>query len=326
MRFEGWTPQDWSRFLSIFRAAPQTEPLAEDEPRGGLVIVHDGGRIRKALHTLDGRVDPHTISWPEDLATIAEERRVRFIWTFHSGALDELMERFGARVHRGDDVLNQALIFAAVFRELIAEGAIRSWPRKLEGVPIPTRPVVDRAIDAVVPAGKALVLALYEDRELWTSIVLRRSTETPARFDLIAGPLQLRRETGLVSGEFRRDARHLVAAIEALYAPVAVALHAEVATFRRLITSAQPGDWARAVGLRDVVLSPLPPVLALPLGLDATRGAYDLASRAAKQIDPIGIVQPLLRLVNRALPELPPTGGASPGFNPLELLRRALSR
>jgi hypothetical protein len=64
----------------------------------------------------------------------------------------------------------------------------------------------------------------------------------------------------------------------------------------------------------------------VPLGLDATRGAFELASRAAKQLDPLGIAQPLLRLVGRALPELPPTGGASPGFHPLEILRRALSR
>jgi hypothetical protein len=336
VRFEGFSPTDWSRFLSLFRVAPPEDPVVEGEddvPRDGLVLVHAGGRIRKALHTRDGRIDPAAIAWSRgqesQLEDVARELRVRWVWAFHSGALEELMERFGARVRRGDDVLTQALLLFGAFRELLDEGAISSWPRRMRNVPIPTRPVVDRAIDAVVPPGKALLLALYEEGELWTSIVLRRakaSGDTPARFDALAGPMALRSEMGVLSGEFRRDYRHLVAAIEARYAPVSVGLHAEVGTFRRLITSASSGDWARAVALRDVVLSPLPPVLAVPLGLDATRGALELAARAAKQIDPIGIVQPLLRLVGKALPELPPTGGASPSFDPLELLRKLLAR
>lgn len=331
VRFEGWSPTDWSRFLSLFRVAPPSDPAIEglDVPRDGLVIVHDGGRIRKALHTVTGRVDPHAIGWPAELEDVAREQHVRWVWALHSGALEELMERFGARVRRGDDALTQGLLLFGAFRELVDEGAIASWPRRLRGMPIPTRAVVDRAIDTVVPQGRALLLALYEHGELWTSIVLRRAAAasgTPARFDVLAGPMELRAQMGLVSGEFRRDYRHLVSAVEAQYAPVSVGLHAEVTTFRRLITSAEPGDWARAVALRDVVLSPLPAVLALPLGLDATRGAVQLATRAAKQIDPIGIVQPVLRLVGKALPELPPTGGASPGFDPLEVLRKLLAR
>lgn len=327
VRFEGFTPTDWSRFLSLFKVEAK-QPLDGEEKRGGLVIVHQGGRVRKALHTIEGRIDPHAITWPADLEQVAKDAHAAWVWAFETGALDELMERFGARIRRTDDVLDQALVLFGAFRELLESGAIASWPRRLKGVPIPTRAMVDRAIDALVPQGKCMLLALYEDEgsELWTSIVLRRSRETPARFDLIAGPIQLRREIGLVSGEFRRDSRHMVAAVEALYAPVSVALHAEVGTFRRLITSAQPGDWARAVGLRDVVLSPLPVVLTLPLGLDATRGAFELVSRAAKQIDPIGIAQPILKLLEKAVPQLPPTGGASRGFDPLELLRRALSR
>lgn len=327
VRFEGFSPTDWSRLLSSFRAAP--DPEAPDGPRGGLVLVHDGGRVRKALHTRDGRIDPHTIALPGDLADLAEvgaEQNVRFIWAMHSGALEELMERFGARVRRGDDVLTQGLLLFAAFRELIDEGAIASWPRRLEGVPIPTRAVVDRAIDSVVQPGKTMLLALYEQGELWTALVVRRAVVHPARFDVIAGPMALRREMGFTSGEFRRDYRHLVSAVEAFYGPVSIGLHAEVATFRRLLTAAEAGDWARAVALRDVVLSPMPLVLGVPLGVDATRGAAMLAARAARQLDPLGIVPPVLRLMGRALPELPPLGGASAGFNPLELLRRLLGR
>lgn len=328
VRFEGWSPTDWSRFLSVWKAAPIDAPASTDEaPRGGLVLVHDGGRVRKALHTIDGRVDPLTITWSQPLPEIARDHRAAWVWAFHVGALEELMERFGARARRGDDALSQALVFFGAFRELLAEGAIASWPRRLETIPIPTRAMVDRAVDALVPPGRAMLLALYEDGDLWTSAVLRRAMGAPARFDVLAGPAQLRRAMGLVSGEFRRDYRHLVEAVEALYGPVSVSLHADVATFRRLITKAEPGDWARAVALRDLVLSPIPQVLALPIGFDATRGAVRFAARLAKQIDPIGVVPPLLKWISPFVPELPPVGGrATPGFDPLEVLRKLLGR
>jgi hypothetical protein len=324
VRFEGFSATDWQRLLSMFRVVDP--PSDGDVKMGGLVLVHDGPRIRKALHTRDGRVDPQTIRWPIDLADVASEMGVRWVWAFHTGALDELMERFGARTRRGDDALTQALTLFGAFRELLDEGAIGSWPRKLRNVPIPARAVVDRAIDGLVSPGKTMLLALYEHGELWTSLVLRRAAGSPARFDAIVGPMLLRREMGFVSGDFHRDYRYLVAAVEALYGELSVGVHAEVSTVRRLITTAEAGDWARAVALRDVVLSPMPVMLSVPLSIDATRGAMQFAARAAKQIDPIGIVQPALRLIGKALPELPPAGGSAPGFHPLEMLRKLLQR
>ncbi len=325
VRFEGWSPTDWSRFLSLFRVVPAGEGSHDGGVRGGLVLVHDGGRVRKVLHTVEGRIDPHAVAWPRPLEEVAGEHRASWIWALHAGALEELMERFGGRVRRGDDALTQSLLLFGAFRELIDEGAVDSWPRKLKGVPVPTRAVVDRVIDSVVSASRAAVVALYDQGELWTALVLRRSAETPARFDVIAGPSQLRREMGLLSGEFRRDYRHLVDAVEAIYAPVSVGLHAEVGTLRNLITSARAGDWAKAVALRDVVVSPTPIGLAIPLGVDATRGAVELAARLAKQVDPIGVVQPLLRAVGSVLPALPPSSGG-PRFDPLDVLRRLLNR
>jgi hypothetical protein len=329
VRFEGFTPTDWSRFLSVWSVQrDSSRPIEEDAPRGGIVVIHDGGRVRKALHTIDGRIDPAVVAWPQPLEDVARDHRAAWAWALHAGSLEELMERWGARLRRGDDVLAQALHLFSVFRELLDEGAIQSWPRKLKGVPVPARAVVDRAIDAFVPAGKSAILALYDEGELWTAMVARRSEERQhARFDVVAGPAELRRAMGLVSGEFRRDYRHLVDAVEAIYAPPAFGIHAEVSTFRALVGSAKPGDWARAVALRDVVVSPMPRVLAVPLGVDAGRGLFDAAAKLAKQIDPIGVVQPLLQAMNDRIPKLPAvTGRASPGFDILDVLRKLLNR
>jgi hypothetical protein len=321
VRFEGFGPTDWSRLLSLFRVEPAQLAVPDGSPRGGLVLVHDGGRVRKALHTLDGRVDPHVIPWPRPLADVAHDQKVLWAWALHAGALEELMERLGARVRRGDDALTQLLLGFGAFRELLEEGAIESWPRRLRNVPIPTRPVVDRAIDAVLPAGKSALLALYDRGELWTALIVRRATSSPARFDAIVGPADIRREAGVLSGEFRRDYRHIASAVEARWGSLALGLHADVPRFRQLIAHAKPGDWARAVALRDVVLRPLPRVLALPLGVDATRGATELAQRLAKQIDPVGIVSPMLSFLGKALPDRPE---GSQSFEPLSILRRLL--
>jgi hypothetical protein len=329
VRFEGFTPIDWSRFLSLWSTRREGSRIDDDgAPRGGLVVIHDGGRVRKALHTIEGRIDPSVVAWPQPLEDVARDHRAAWAWALHAGSLEELMERWGARLRRGDDVLTQALHLFSAFRELLDEGAIQSWPRRLKNVPVPARAVVDRAIDAFVPAGRCAILALYDEGELFTAIVARRSEERAfARFDVVAGPSELRRAMGLVSGEFRRDYRHLVDAVDALYAPPSFGLHAEVSTFRALVGSAKPGDWARAVALRDVVVSPMPRVLAVPLGVDAGRGLFEVAAKFAKQIDPLGVVQPLLQAMNNVLPQLPPVAGrASPGFDVLDVLRKLLNR
>ena len=81
------------------------------------------------------------------------------------------------------------------------------------------------------------------------------------------------------------------------------------------------------MALREVVVSPMPRVLAVPLGVDAGRGLFDVAARFAKHVDPLGVVQPLLQAMSHVLPQLPPVPGrASPGFDVLDVLRKLLNR
>src|SRR5947209_17589467 len=106
VRFEGWNAQDWSRFLELWKpraASPEEEPT---RPRGGVFVVHDGARVRKMLHTKRGRIaagDP----WPTPLKDVAAEHHVSWVLSAHVGALDEIMERFGARVRREQDITSQ---------------------------------------------------------------------------------------------------------------------------------------------------------------------------------------------------------------------------
>ena len=93
--------------------------------------------------------------------------------------------------------------------------------------------MVRRAVDAVCADGKAIALGMFKDEELWTALVARRRGDG---FDVIAGPDELRPAMGLLSGDWRRDYRHLVRAAEERYAPLAFGCFAEVGAFRDLQT------------------------------------------------------------------------------------------
>ena len=56
VRFEGWTTEDWTRFLHLWKPRAPTDVEAT-RPRGGVVVIHDGRRVRKMLHTQKGRLE-----------------------------------------------------------------------------------------------------------------------------------------------------------------------------------------------------------------------------------------------------------------------------
>ena len=324
VRFEGWTTDDWMRFTHLWqpRANAEREPT---RPRGGIIAIHDGRRIRKLLHTGKGRVDPPAASWPIPLAELAAEHNASWALSAHSGALDEIMERFGARARRGQDAVGQALDLIAIARAMIFEGAIDHWPRRLRGIPPPSEAMVRRAMDAVCPAGSAVCLGMFREGELWTAFIARRRG---ANFDVIAGPDELRREMGLLAGDWRRDYRHLVRAVEDRYAPLALGCFSEVETFRTLQVDGRAGAWARAMLVRDVVLSPIPVAVGLALGADGERYAFEHVRVITNKLDPFGFLDPVLRGVRARLGtaagDKDVTGTL--GFDPMAALRALLKR
>jgi hypothetical protein len=323
VRFEGWTTTDWSRFLELWRprASPDVEPT---RARGGLFAVHDTGHLRKLLHTKKGRIEAKP-EWPVPLEELAKEHGASWVLSAHLGALDEVMERFGARVRREHDLTAQSLIIAGIVREMIAEGAIVTWPQRLRGIPAPTEAMVVRAVDALCADGRAICLGMFKDEELWTAFIARRRG---ACFDVIAGPDELRPAMGLLSGDWRRDYRHLARAVEERYAPLAFGCFAELGAFRARQTDARPGAWSRAVAVRDVVLSPIPVAVGLALGVDGARYALDGAKVVRDRIDPFGFLDPLLRSV-RAKVGAAAGGkdlGSVLGFDPMAALRALLRR
>lgn len=323
VRFEGWTTDDWTRFNALWvpRAPADREPT---RARGGLIVIHDGERIRKLLHTNKGRVAPFG-PWPVSLEELAKTHHASWGLSAHFGALDEVMERFGARARREDDLLAQALLLFGIVREMGAEGALAMWPQRLRGVPPPSAPMVRRTLDAICENGRAIALGMFKDEQLWTAFIARRRGDC---FDVIAGPDELRLDMGLLSGDWRRDYRHLVRAVEERYAPLAFGCFAELDAFRELQTDGRSGAWMRAVAVRDVILSPVPTAVGLALGVDGARYALEQAKAVTTRLDPFGFMDPILRRVRARVGAVAGSRDVSRslGFDPMAALRALLRR
>jgi hypothetical protein len=342
VRFEGWTTEDWIRLVRLWqpRATPDREPTL---PRGGLVIVHEQGQILKLLHTKRGRLDPAGVGPPSSagpehararaglesgdaaaLERLAGEHGAAWALGMRLGALDEVMERFGARSRREDDLTEQSLKFVEILHEMISEGAIATWPQRLRGIPVPTAPVARRALDALCGEGRTVALGLFDADGLWTSLVARR--RGPA-FDLIAGPDELRPALGLLSGDWRRDYRHFARAVEDRYGPLGFGCFAELSTFRALQTDTSPGAWTRAVAVRDIVIARMPVAVGLALGLDGARYALQGLVAIAGRVPPLAACAPILAAARKRVAKV--TGkdvAAILGFDPLEVIRVLLER
>jgi len=339
VRFEGWTTEDWLRFLRLWqpRAAPEKEPT---RPRGGVVVVHEDGEVLKLLHTRLGRLDPAagapppsqagaralalTAGHPSALGPLAGAHHASWALGMRLGALDEVMERLGARIRRGDDLTAQSLLLVSIVRDMIHEGAIASWPQRLRGIPVPTPQVVRRTLDALCADGRAIALGLFDADGLWTAFVARR--RGPA-FDVVAGPDELRPALGLLSGDWRRDYRHLARTVEDRYAPLGFGCFAELATFRGLQTDGRAGAWSRAVAVRDVVIAPMPAAVGLALGFDGARYALQGLKLLTGRIPPFAVVGPMLDAArSRVAKRTGKDVGALLGFDPLAALRALLQR
>jgi hypothetical protein len=323
VRFEGWTTETWTRFLDLWkpRATPDREPT---RPRGGVIAIHDDGRLRKLMHTRTGRLDPRA-AWPVPLAELAELHHASWALSAQTGALEDLMDRFGARLRRHDDITSQALLVVQLVRELIQEGAVERWPKRLQGVPPPSEAMVRRSLDAVCPDGHAMVLGLFQRGELWTAGIARR--RGPG-FDVLAGPDEVIPRMGVLSGDWRRDYRHLARAVEEGYAPLAMGCFAEVDRFRELQVDARPGAWGRASVVRDLILSPIPIGVRLALGADGARFVYEGFRAILGRSESLRRLEPYLegarKRVGSAAGHTDVTHAL--GFDPLAALRALLRR
>jgi hypothetical protein len=331
--FEGFTTADWARLGDVLRPRAPARVRFEQEPaaggvEGGVIAVTTGQRLRKLLSTRSGRLPLSGEPWPESLERLAGRHGARWALELHTGALEELMDRFGERLRPEHDSLEQILCIVTILRELEAEGLLAAWPWRLSQWPVPTQRILFRALDALCPTGKVILLGVFDRGEVATCLAARRRD---TGFDYLLGPEELRRQMGLLSGDWTRDYRHLARAVEHRLGPLAVGCFGEYETFQRLANDPRPGVWAEAVAARDVILSPVVSALAIPLGIDVGRAALATVRSLTERIGArswLGPDSPLLPALDRVerLPIFERDLRRVLGFDPIVVLRKLLAR
>lgn len=332
VRMQGFDARSWTRLLALF-APPIVQPSKArgDRPSGTLVlVVSRTGRARLAFHSERGPVAAITgrdasrkpYGDPGSLAALAREHHAYRVLVVREGTLEEIADKVALRLHRDDDHLQQWLVVVRAVREALDSGALQLHPRPFAALPVPTAPMIHRALDAVLPEDTALVLATFADDALVTAVALRRRR---GEIDRVLGPDVLTGWTGPLGGDWRRDHRVLTDRVAEHVAPVHIGLYAQHEDLRALLRNPEPGAWARAVATRELIVQPAPPYVAVALGADAMRAAARRSSRALAGIDALAPLAPLARLIRNRIGEVASVTSTL-GFDPLKILAAWLDR
>ncbi len=342
LRFEGFDVESWTNLVGMFSPGVvermETSPATSDAPeitrgeaeggRGALIVVIDqSGRVLKASHTSRGRIaDLPAWTGPEALPELTREYGAVRALVLREGAADEMAERLALRLQRGDDYATQWLAFARIFREMQEAGQVHVYPNPLGTVPVPSAGTVRRALDILLPDDHSVVLTVWAGRTPYTTVALRRRRGS---IDRVVGPDLITRWVGPLGGDFRRDHRVIVEAVSHALAPVHVGLFSQKRTLEELLRASNPGIWAQATAVRDVIVYPTPPYLAVALGADAVRGVADVTRRFLGGIDFLAAVTPITDVVRSQVSDRVSEVASvtqTLGFDPLSVLSAWLRR
>jgi hypothetical protein len=156
LRVTGYDSVTWMRLLSLFEARMPTRRASGAAKSGILVIVEDERGAPCASFISDrGAIAVQGYATRRDLGRLCEEHHVEAGIALRLGTIEELTERAAEHVLKTDDYAAQWLALFAAARELEREGALEFWPQRGATLPLPSAPVVTRAIDLILPDERA---------------------------------------------------------------------------------------------------------------------------------------------------------------------------
>ena len=320
LRVTGYDAVTWQRLLSLFEARNRQRGPAPTK-RGFLVVVEDERGAACAAFLSDrGPVHLDKYDSRADLGPLCELHHARGGVALRLGTIEELTERATEHMLHTDDYAAQWLALLRAARELENEGALAFWPHREPPLPLPTAQMITRAVEMVLPDERAFAAVLWEDSELWTALVLRRRG---GHIDLVGGPELVLDVVGPLGGDYRRDHRAVSRALSDAIAPVQVGLYAQRRSFERLLRSAEPGSWAKAIALRDVIIDPSPAYVHVAVGADALRATARRTSQILGGLDVASLFVPAARYAREQIMHVASVSGML-GFNPLQVLARRL--
>jgi hypothetical protein len=313
--FGGFDAESWSTLLGLLG-------LGRREARGAIVIVErDDGTAAAALHTLTGAIACEDYSGRQALDALCARHDAERALVIKLGAPETLTERLTHELPRDADYFTQWLAMLGVLRAGQREGLWTIHPAR-RPLPLPRPATVSAALDRVLPDGHAWLVCIWEGDQLCTAAALRRMHGC---IDMLVGPDAILDWTGPLGGDFRRDHRALAGAVRRALAPLHMGVFAQRSTLEALLANPAPGAWAAAIAVRDVIIDPAPPYVAVAAGADVARAAVQRARDLFGDLELLSLVEPTASFLRRQIGSL---GSVTEtlGFNPLQVLAERLSR
>jgi hypothetical protein len=298
VRIEGFNSTHWFRLLSLLHG-PLGSSDATNTDHGVVIAVQDRSRLVRLFHSDNGEVDLENLqaAWPMSAEALAQRFKARWAFVVEAGSLGAMLERLVARMPPQREASTEVLLVLEELRNSLGTGDISAWPFAAEHIRLGAAPVIAGALDLLCPVGSTLLAVVFHEGEVWSGLSLTRG---PSGFERVLGPERFLGDVGMLSGDWRRDHRHILDGFRYTVGDVHLGVFTELSTLRTLLHRREPGAWSRAVAIRDVVLSPTPPSIAIPLGLDAGWAVVNAAKQLADQVDPLGTAKPAALSLARA--------------------------
>lgn len=313
-QFQGFSSASWLRLLSLLGYKPHRHKAPV------LAIIEGNERQAVAAFTTAGDIIPVSEYLGRDcLPALCNRYGAHKAIAVRQGVLERIVIDASFRMPQDGDLLDQLLPILTGVRDATLRGDLAFHPES-GTFPIPTANMVRRAVDHILPNDHAMVVAVWERRELWTALVLRRRGK---KIDLCAGPDALLGWVGALGGDYRRDHRIISRAIDHEVAPVHLGLYAQRAQLEQLLRNPDPGSWLKAVALREIVFDPTPAYVNAALAADAARAATERAREVLGGLDLLHRLQPYAGALRDQLGSISSVTRLL-GFNPLHQLATLL--
>jgi hypothetical protein len=313
VRFRDFQPERLLRLTRLAMVRGEAGGTRPAVPPGILVLRDDAGRPVKALHSIEGRVDPHSLvsisnvpfpasssrqppvsslqsaaeptivgdaSELDDLGRFAASRRLRWVVDCRLSSLEEVIESASAALRPGEDLVQVGLCLARAAEAEVKAGRIRIWPDLLEGIAVPSRKALDRVFDIVLPPSTCALLYVFDGPALHAEVVVARG---PRGVRSISGHDAL--EAGPPPRRWREKYREVLEAAETKLGPPSLGVFVELGAVRAMIGGSQPGAFTRALASKDLIIDPMPLWLAGPVGAAAVHDAVEVGRQARAQLD-----------------------------------------
>lgn len=226
--------------------------------RGRLYVIHENGQVLKGFHSLQGHVRDYEwpqIDEPEGVARqLLEQFQVDTIALLERTALGRYFADLQAGHRLGEDMFEFAARGMDLWREKYAEEIV-VVPKPLAQFSKARLKAVTRALYETVPDGQHVVVVVFDDRKIWTSLILGIRNQT---IDLVTSLAAL----GILGGEtteWQEMPGIVIPQVERHFGPVAIGLFMQLSAFKEMIASENWIAWLYKFGsTQHVTVEPCP--------------------------------------------------------------------